>query len=395
MAQTERLYLTDSKLFDFDARVVGHGSLAGVPTVLLDRSAFYPEAGGQMADRGVLGGLAVLDVQQDDEGRVHHRLEGEPLPLGARVEGHVERGRRRLFMALHTGQHMLSAALAERGAETISSRLGETTCTIDTSVAGLAPELLEAAEAEVNAWIEEALPVRVLLPSADELARLRLRRAPKVDEGVRVVCIGDHDLSPCGGTHCASTSEVGLVRVLGSERYKGGTRVTFAAGARARALLFAESDRLRALAARFTCGVEGVAAAVEKLRAELDGARAALGAARGRLALSVADELASAAEGARVVALLDDGDAAMLRVVATRLLDGRPERVVVLGAPDGSVLAARGASSSVDCGALVKALAARAGGRGGGRAERAEGKLAEPGRLQALAREALDGPRDG
>lgn len=389
MARTERLYLTDSKLFDFDARVIAHASHGGAPTVLLDRSAFYPEAGGQMADRGELAGLRVLDVQQDDEGHVHHRLDG-PLPaLGARVEGHVDRERRRLFMALHTGQHMLSAALAERGAETVSSRLGEATCTIDTNVAGLAPDLLEAAEEQVCALVEEGVPVRVLWPSAQELARLPLRRAPKVEEDVRVVCIGELDVSPCGGTHCASTSEVGVLRVLGSERYKGGTRVTFAAGRRARAVLFAESERLRALAARFTCGTEGVGAAVDKLRAELEGARASLGAARARLAASVADELGRAAEGAHVVACVDEADAAMLRVVATRLLEGRPERVVVLGALDGSVLAARGASSSVDCGALVRALAARAGGRGGGRPERAEGKLAEPSLLPALAREAL------
>src|SRR4051812_6036847 len=102
---TSRLYHDDPHLLAFDADVVAHASFAGSPSVVLDRTAFYPEAGGQMADRGTLGGRSIVDVQVDDAGLVHHVLEGEPPAIGARVSGSVDRARRRVHMALHSGQH--------------------------------------------------------------------------------------------------------------------------------------------------------------------------------------------------------------------------------------------------------------------------------------------------
>src|SRR5436853_4997531 len=113
MPATPRLYHDDPLLLRFDARVTAHGSWQGKPSVSLDRTAFYPESGGQMADRGVLAGSAVVDVQVGDDDVVHHVLEG-PLPaVGAEVHGDIDVGRRRLHMALHTGQHMLSRALCD------------------------------------------------------------------------------------------------------------------------------------------------------------------------------------------------------------------------------------------------------------------------------------------
>ncbi len=136
MTSTERLYFSDPFLHRFTGRVLAHGTWNGAASVVLDRSAFYPEAGGQMADRGLLGGLAVKDVQVDDAGVIHHVLdvpEGGRLPeVGADLSGEIDKARRRVHMALHTGQHMLSRALVDvANAHTVSSRLGETLCTID------------------------------------------------------------------------------------------------------------------------------------------------------------------------------------------------------------------------------------------------------------------------
>jgi len=137
----ELLYHHDSLLLDFRAAVVGHATWNGSPSVVLDRTAFYPEAGGQMADRGVLAGAPVRDVQIDDAGTVHHLVDG-PLPeVGAEVAGAIDRDRRRAHMALHTGQHMLSRALVDvMKGDTISSRLGESSCTIEPSVGSNAKE---------------------------------------------------------------------------------------------------------------------------------------------------------------------------------------------------------------------------------------------------------------
>ncbi|MCI0573776.1 MAG: alanine--tRNA ligase-related protein, partial [Myxococcaceae bacterium] len=152
MTPTERLYFADPFLHRFSGRVVAHGTWAGAPSVVLDRTVFYAEAGGQMADRGVLGGLAVRDVQVDDAGVVHHVLDvpaGEALPeVGAELTGEVDRARRRVHMALHTGQHMLSRALVDVAqAATVSSRLGETVCTIDVDLETLDERRVAEAEA--------------------------------------------------------------------------------------------------------------------------------------------------------------------------------------------------------------------------------------------------------
>ncbi|MBZ4416885.1 alanyl-tRNA editing protein [Myxococcus sp. RHSTA-1-4] len=385
MSPTERLYHADPFLHRFTARVAGHGTWNGAPSVVLERTAFYPEAGGQMGDRGMLGGLPVRDVQVDDAGTVHHLLdvpEGTPLPgPGTELEGEVDRARRRVNMALHTGQHMLSRALVDvAGAATVSSRLGETLCTIDTDQDTLDERQVAEAEARVNAVIDEDLPIRAFFPTPEELAALPLRRAPKVTANIRVIQIGDFDVSPCGGTHCTRTGQVGLVRVLGVERYKGKGRVLFSAGPRARRELWEEAGTLRAMARAFTCGPLEVPAAVDKLRRELTEAREALGAARARLAEHTAAELAAALAASpdkRVVAVLDGAGPEQLRAVAARLTS-RPESVVLLAGrvPDGMpVLIARGAGSTFGCGAFLKKAAEAAGGRGGGRPEHAEGRL--------------------
>jgi alanyl-tRNA synthetase len=379
---TERLDHGDPNLLAFDARVIEHGRWNETPTVVLDRSAFYPESGGQLGDHGVLSGLRVLDVQIDDAGVVHHLVEGPPPAIGTEVHGDIDRDRRRLHMALHTAQHMLSRALVdEAGAETVSARLGAN-CTIDVNRDRLDEADVARAEDLVNGAIEDDLVIRAWFPSDTELASLPLRRAPKVKENIRVVDIGGFDVSPCGGTHCTRSAQVGWVRVTGLERYKGKMRVAFAAGRRAREELAAESDVLRRLARTFTCGANEVPTAIEKLRRELEGTRESLGLTRARLATSLASDLlaqtpADANGERRVVLRVDDGDVEFLRHVATRVTaDERAVALLAAKGPEGlSVVIARGAASTFDCGAFLKRAATASGGRGGGRPDRAEGRL--------------------
>ena len=377
---TERLYHQDPLLLAFEATVAAHASWNGVPSVVLDRSAFYPEAGGQMADRGELGGHPVVDVQVDDEGNVHHVLRGGALlPAASAVRGIVDRERRRVHMALHTGQHMLSRALADvAAADTVSSRLGESACTIDLDRDTVEERRLADAEDLVNALVDDDVPVRAFFPGDAELAALPLRRAPKVSGPVRVVVIGDFDVTPCGGTHCTRSGQVGLVRITGVERYKGKARVTFSAGRRARGELWRETAVLRELGRAFTCGPLDVSSAVDKLRRELAETRDALGHIRSRLADSIAVELATQAETTgRAVAVLDDAGPDLLRALATRVTAAVGAVAFLAGrGPEGlAVLVARGSASTLDCGAFLKRAAAKVGGRGGGRPERAEGRL--------------------
>ncbi len=370
---TRRLYHDDAYLRRFEADVVAHTTYKAAPAIVLDRTAFYPEAGGQLGDRGQLAGVAVIDTQETDDGTIVHLSSGEPPAVGTRVTGELDWMRRRQHMAQHTAQHLLSGALLDRAqAPTASARLGESALTIDVARDRVPEGELAAAEDLANDLIDDDLAIRAWFPGADELAGLKLRRDPKVTADVRVVAIGEFDLSPCGGTHCARTSQLGAVRITGTERYKGMTRVTFTAARRGRAELFSRDHVLRGLASQFSCGPAEVPLAVDKLRRDVEAAGTELTQLRSRLAAAIISSLPGA--GAVVAAL--PGDAELLRSVAAKLAGAG--RDAILCAPEdagATVVLMRATGSTLDCGALWKQLAARLGGRGGGRADRAEGRL--------------------
>lgn len=373
---TRRLYHDDSTLRRFEAEVVAVTTVKGQPAAVLDQTAFYPEAGGQLGDRGTLGGIEVRDTQEAEGGVILHVLASEPPPVGTRVAGELDWLRRRQHMAQHTAQHLLSGALLDRAAAaTVSARLGESTLTIDVQRDRIPEAELAAAEELANDLIDDDLPIRAWFPAPDELAQLELRRDPKVDANIRVIAIGDFDFSPCGGTHCARTSQLAAVRITGAERYKGMTRVTFTAARRARAELFARDQVLRGLATQFSCAPTEVPAAIDKLRRDTEAASGELTALRSRLASVIVSQFPGT--GAVVAAV--PGDPELLRGVAAKLVAAG--RDAILCAPDeagATVVLFRTSGSSLECGALWKQLAARCGGRGGGKADRAEGRLTSP-----------------
>jgi len=387
---TRRLYHDDAYTRRFDAQVVALTTWKGRPAVILDRTAFYPEAGGQLGDRGTLGTATVIDTQQTDDAIVHvvdfgggnesRPLDlgfgGDGLAIGTTVTGELDWARRRQHMAQHTAQHLLSGTLLDRAAAaTASARLGESSLTIDVARDRIPDAEIAAAEDLANDLIDDDLRIRAWFPAPDELAALKLRRDPKVDADIRVVAIGDFDYSPCGGTHCERTSQLGAIRVTSTERYKGMTRVTFTTARRGRAELFVRDQVLRGLATTFSCGPAEVPAAIDKLRRDAEASTAELTALRSRLADAMIAQLPG---DARVVAALP-ADAELLRSVAAKLAGAG--RDAILSAPDPAgtlVVLFRASGSALDCGALFKQLVARVGGRGGGKAERAEGRLAAP-----------------
>jgi len=420
MNSTEKLYWSDAHATSFETRGAALALHGGKPSLVLAQTMFYPEGGGQLGDSGTLTvgtqAVRIADTQVED-GVIHHVVEGaldpalaEALAAAAAdltVRGAVDEVRRRDHMVQHTAQHALSRALATAArADTVSARLGTATCTIDVGRPGLSDADLVRAEDLVNAVVMSDVPVVTSFPSADELAKLDLRKQPNAEKsaaGVRIVSIEGFDLTPCGGTHCTRTGQIGQVRIVGTEKYKGMLRITFHAGARALADARSRHDVLAALAADLTCGPQDIPTAVAKLRGEAKGLRDKLDAARTELATLVARGLRDAlpaTAGPHVVHVersLDD--LAGLRALAVELAKDARVVAIVAGSssPDesaGEVVAVvqRGADAKLDCGAFVQAQAKARGGRGGGRPERAEGRFPRGtslGELAAAARAAL------
>lgn len=384
---TERLYLDDPYLARFDAEVVAERRLGDRPAVVLSRTAFYPEGGGQPADHGALGGVRVVDVQEVD-GEILHALEGAP-PRG-RVEAVVDWGRRFDHMQQHHGQHLLSAAFEQvLGARTVSFHLGAETCTIDLDVSPdrLKPAALADVERAANGHVWRDLPVTAAERSPEELSQLTLRKEPT--KGSRVVTVEGVDHSPCGGTHPRRTGEVGAIAVLGAQRWGGGARVEFACGGRVVALLRRDGARLAEVAAALRCAPAEAPVAAARLAAEALQRRKDLDKLAAAAAAGEAERLA--ARGGAVVEELTPpagADAgAYLRAVGQAL--AARGRTALLGARgEGRALLCFGRPKGAgpDLGAALREAVALLGGKGGGAPDFAQGGGPEVARLaEALA----------
>lgn len=386
---TEKLYWDDPAQFSFETTGARVASWQDKTAIVLPRTAFYAEGGGQLGDTGTLRvgaqTLRVVDTQIDDAGEIFHVLE-TPAEVAHDVVilGSIDVDGRRDMMAHHTAQHMLSRAMMDvAGAATVSARLSLGSCTIDFDKASLPDADVASAEDLVNAIVRDDVVVRAFFPNEGELRSLDLRRAPKVQTGVRIVEVAGFDLTPCGGTHVTRSGQIGAVRVMATERIKGKIRATFLASARVLVDARAKDKLLGDLMRDMTCGLADIPASVARLRAELADRVDALAKARGELVRHVADEVLPAyprdASGTTVVRVLREGDdVGALRTLAGRLT-AREDVVAICGSREASgevlVIVQRGSAASFDCGAWLKETAARLNGRGGGRPERAEGKL--------------------
>lgn len=370
---TVLLYRDDPYLLEFDARVVERRELRGRPAVVLDRTAFYAESGGQPWDTGRLGTARVLEVQHDG-GRVVHVLDQQPA--GDEVHGVVDGARRRDHLQQHHGQHLLSRAFVDTcGAATVSFHLGADLCSVDLDRA-VTDAQVRVAEARANSVVAEARPVAVTNVDRAAATALGVRVPDEAGDRVRLVDAEGFDRQACSGTHPRRTSEVGVVLVLGSERYKGGVRVRFVCGDRALAAVHARTAVLDALGQSLSVAWTDLPEAVARVADE----RAALArrveelAARA-LSAEAAEMLATHAEApAVVVQVFDARDAAELRGLAERIVAARP--AVALLAVRGAkvqLVFARSKELSFDVAAALKATLAPAGGRGGGRPELAQG----------------------
>jgi alanyl-tRNA synthetase len=377
MGTTERLYYSDSHLTEFDALVVA-SDRAGV---VLDRTAFYPTGGGQPHDTGTLAGARVVDcIDREGEG-VLHVVEGVAPAVGERVSGRVDWARRLEHIQQHTGQHVLSQALVRLfDAPTRSFRMLERVCEIDVELKEPTDGRVEQAVDLANRIVWEDRAVKVLDVTAEDAARLPLRKDSAREGGLRVVEIEDFDLSPCGGTHAKRTGEVGVIVARSWERAKGLTRIEFAAGLRAVADYRSANRAARAVAAAFSVGredaAEHAARLVEENKQLARRARALEEAAAKVEAAELIAEVECSQGGAKIVARVFEGrDAESLKRLASAVAS-RAGAVALLGSRAGAearLVFARAADAAGDMNALMREACAAVGGRGGGRPEMAQG----------------------
>ena len=369
---TRLLHRDDPYLLEFDARVVARREHEGRPAVVLDRTAFYAESGGQPWDTGTLDGVPVVAVLEHG-GEVLHVL-GGPLASEA-VQGRVDAERRRDHMQQHHGQHLLSRAFVETAsAATVSFHLGADVSTIDLD-RPVTEEAVRQAETRCNGIVWEARPVRTSVLPRSQAEVLGVRAADDVGDAVRVVEAEGYDAQACGGTHPHRTSEVGVVLVLGHERYKSGSRVRFVCGERAVAAFRARASALNQVGTLLSSPLEDLPASVARLQEKLvETTRRGREMAERALRGEAARLLGAAGSPAVVAAVYEGWPADDLRALAQHLVGGGTcVALLASRAEKVHLVFAQSEGLPHDVPALLRQALAEIGGRGGGRGNLAQG----------------------
>ncbi|MBQ1223415.1 MAG: alanyl-tRNA editing protein [Oscillospiraceae bacterium] len=362
---TEKLY-DNSKLISTEAEVCLVEETDGGFDVATSKTVFFPGGGGQDPDTGSLNGQKVTLVYEKD-GYVFHRVAQKP-EVGDIVVLETDRAKRESDAEIHTGEHILSGlALKLFGAKNVGFHMGEDFATADFNIP-LSEDQLEKLEDAVNSAIRANTPVRITYPESEELDSLPLRKRPETNEPIRVVEVEGCDLCACCGTHVLFTGGVGLLKILFSEKLRGGTRVAFVCGGRAMKIFCGEHKQITSIAQSFSTKNEFALEQVKKQTAELEAANRKITELLGSLAKAEALRLwneaaeldgekevsAEVALGADALIALSKELCALGRVHAFLFAEGR----YVLASSEDSVFDLKAKNTEL-C-----ALGARGGGRG-------------------------------
>ena len=367
---TEKLFYTDPFLTEFDARVLSCEQTKGGFSVVLDRTAFYPEGGGQPCDTGVLGGVGVLEVHEK-AGVVTHTC-AAALSVGETVHGSLDWARRFDHMQQHSGEHICSGLICARyGCNNVGFHMGADAVTIDFNADIPWEELLEI-EAAANRYIYEDHAIDIQLHRGAELDAIDYRSKKPLEGDVRIVTFPEADCCACCGTHVARSGQVGVVKFLSVQKFRDGVRIELLCGGRAYRYLSACWAQDVAVAQSLSVKPTASAAAVERVLGELG----ALKLRCAKLEESVFAGVAAQHAGRGDVLLFEDE---MSADSVRRLCDAVAEtcggRCAVFAGADGAwkyAVAQRGG----DLRGFTKELNAALNGRGGGKPEFVQGSLA-------------------
>jgi alanyl-tRNA synthetase len=383
---TVRLYYDDATLARFSATVTEVANDGRV--VYLDRSAFYPTSGGQPHDLGSIADVAITDVVDEENRIAHHLAEPLGLPAGAMVVGQVNMTRRVDHMQQHTGQHLLSALLAdEYGWPTVSVHFGDETSTVDVTADGVTAEQLAAIEHRANVLALQNHAVTVSYE--DAASATDLRKASDRDGTLRIVTIEGLDRSACGGTHVSHTAQIGALLLRRAEKTRGHVRIEFLCGHRAVTRARIDAELLTRTARPLSAAPGDLPVLVEQQQlrlVELERERKRL---QSDLAQYEAQQLWQAAPvdsaGVRRITTTVLGPVKEAEPLAQQLLKLGGCAVLVTNPTNGGVLLATAPDTALDAGQLLRATLQSVGGRGGGAPRLAQGAVTTPSSLSALA----------
>lgn len=365
----ELLYYQDVMMQQFNAQVVRTGNVDTRSYVVLSNTAFYPTGGGQPHDTGMINDCPVVDVERVDD-EIRHFVEGNIDALEGEVTGHIDWERRFDHMQQHCGQHILTAALVDLfNFPTVSFHLGTELVTIDIATDQISDEQLAQAEKRANEIILENRPIETKWLSKEELSSYPLRKDVSVEEDIRLVIIPEYDYNGCGGTHPTSTGQVNGLKIMGTEKMKSNTRISFVCGNRVLHQLAMRKAVLSDVARQLSVPEHSAAEALRKMFIDAKATEKALEDAQNQLLEYEAMELVEKSENGIVGASFENRTVQALQKLGRTVVSQMEDGICLLVANNDDKLqfiAARGNQVEKSMKVISGAILPLINGKGGG-----------------------------
>ena len=364
--EAKRLYYENSYQVEFEAEVVERKNIEGKPALVLDQTCFYPESGGQPDDRGVINGIKVVRVLEEEE-KVIHVLE-ENISSD-RVKGRVDWQRRFDHMQQHSGQHILSQSFYELlKAETLSFHLGESVSTVEIDLRKADEGEVERVERRANEVIFEDREIKSYFVPEEKILTIPLRKPPQKKGEIRIVEVSGFDYSACGGTHVRRAGEIGIIKILVWERIRDNIRFEFICGRRAVEDYAQKNKMMRQLSNRFTVSEREVFASVEKIFSDLKSQRKRIRKLEEEVVRYEALEIVRQAKERIIRKIFRDKTAEQMKFLALNIIR-QGSFVVIFGLKEeqrGHLVFARSGSINIDLRELLPLVSPLVKGKGGG-----------------------------
>lgn len=360
--ETERLYYEDAYLKECTATVLACRQSKKGYEIVLDRTVFYPEGGGQPADQGYLNQVQVYDVHERGGELLHYTR--EPLEEGQQVLGRIDWERRFDLMQQHSGEHMVSGLIHERyGYDNVGFHMGSDVITIDFN-GELTQEQMEEMEKLANEKVWENQKVEITYPSPEELEILPYRSKKELTGEVRIVRFPGADLCACCGTHVARAGEVGMIKLLSVQKFREGVRMEMICGRRVLEYLNCIDRQNHQVSVLLSAKPEKTAEAVKRLQEESYRQKGRIAALEEQSFAGIARQYADAGDVLVLEAGLDADGVRKLTDLVMKSCKGRCALFSDNG--DGTFKYAMGQENG-DLRSLTKAMNQALNGRGGGK----------------------------
>ena len=368
----EKLFYKDTHIIDFKGQVTECLETDGKYLVVLDRTAFFPEEGGQAADQGTLNGRKVLDVQIKND--IIYHLMDQPLEVGNPAQGHVDWAQRFDFMQQHTGEHIISGLVHEKYQyDNVGFHLSRNEVTLDFN-GSLSMEHLREIETKANEIIWAGLPVKVWFPDAALLSGMSYRSKIELSDNIRIVEIPGVDVCACCAPHVDNTARIGILKITDVHSHRGGVRVYIVCGSRALKDYTRKQDSTSAISVLLSARADEVSDAVSRLMQDNRQLKERNNALQASLLKTEMNSLPSPADQKNVMLIVNSMDTIAIRNTVNELLSRYDGYSAVFSGDDTEGYRYVIGSRLHDCRELNKQLMGL-GAKGGGSAPMVQGNI--------------------